>query len=124
MRFLKVSAVVVVCVLGFSVLAVAGHNELGVSDRHEIRFDNPVRVGDTLLPSGNYQVIHTMEGENHVMLFKRQGARKGVEVRVKCRLVPLTEKAPDTRKVYVLNDAKERVLSGLTFEGESAQHQF
>ncbi len=124
MRFMKVLAVVVVCLLAFSGLAVAGHNNMGVADRHQIRFDNPVRVGDTLLPVGNYQVIHTMEGENHVMVFKRTDVRKGVEVRVKCQLVKLNERATDTKKVYVLNQAQERVLSTLVFEGEQAQHQF
>lgn len=124
MRFLKVMAVVAVCLFAFSMLANAGHNQFGVADRHEITFSNPTRIGDTLLPVGDYQVLHVMDGDSHVMVFKQMGVKKPIEVRVKCHLVPLSEKAGDTKKVYIVNAANERVLSKLVFAGDSAQHEF
>jgi len=124
MRFLKVMAVVVVCVLSLSVFLYAGQNKFGVQERQQISFDNPVRVGGTLLPSGNYQVIHTMEGENHVMLFKQMGVKTPAEARVTCHLVPLAHKAGDTQKIYTISANNERVLSKLVFRGDTAQHEF
>jgi hypothetical protein len=112
-----------VCVMGLSVLASAGQNQFGVADTRQIRFDNPTWVGDTLLPSGNYQVLHTMQGDTHIMVFEQKG-KKSAEVRVKCTLVPLQAKALQTETMYILNDKNERVLQALTFQGDSARHQF
>jgi hypothetical protein len=124
MRFVKVMLVVAVCVLGLSVLASAGLNQFGVADTQQIKFDNPIWVGNTLLPSGNYQVLHAMEGDAHIMIFKQQGGKKPVEARVKCQLVPLQAKASQTEKIYILNEKKERVLQALIFRGDTARHQF
>src|SRR5579863_466020 len=66
MRFLKVVALMAMCVLGLSLLAGASENKFGVADSGRITFDEPIRVGNTLLPSGDYQVLHTMNGERHI----------------------------------------------------------
>jgi hypothetical protein len=124
MRFMKVMLVVAVCVLGLSVLASAGQNQFGVADTRQITFDNPMWVGGTLLPSGNYQVLHTMQGDTHIMVFKQQGGKAPVEVSVKCQLVPLPAKAGQTEKIYIFNDKNERVLQALIFRGDTARHQF
>jgi hypothetical protein len=124
MRFMKIMLLVAVCVLGLSVLASAGQNQFGVARTRQITFDNPIWVGNTLLPSGNYQVLHTMEGDTHIMIFKQQGGKKPLEVRVKCQLVPLQAKASQTEKTYIFNDKNERVLQALIFQGDTARHQF
>ncbi|MBZ5704014.1 MAG: hypothetical protein LAN63_01540 [Acidobacteriia bacterium] len=124
MRFMKVMLMVTVCVLGLSVLASAGQNQFGVADTRQVRFDNPIWVGGTLLPTGNYQVLHTMEGDTHIMVFKQEGGKKPVEVRVKCQLVPLQAKASQTEKIYIYNEKNERVLQALIFRGDTARHQF
>jgi hypothetical protein len=124
MRFLRVMVVIALCVLGLSVLLNAGQNKFGVADTREVNFANPVRVGDVLLPRGDYQVQHTMEGANHVMVFKQLHSKEPVEARVNCQLVPLKAKADKTQQIYVLNAANERVLQGLIFRGDSAQHVF
>jgi hypothetical protein len=116
--------VVALCVLGLSVLLNAGQNKFGVADTREVNFSNPIRVGGVLLPSGDYQVLHTMEGTNHVMVFKQLHNKKPVEARVNCQLVPLEAKADKTQQIYVLNAANERVLQALIFRGDSAQHVF
>ncbi len=124
MRFLNVLAVLAMCVLGLGVLSSAGVNQFGVADSSRVSFDEPIRVGTTLLPSGDYQVLHTMNGEQHVMVFKRLNSKKTAEVRVQCHLVPLQKQAKRTETSYVLNAANERVLRALIFKGDSAQHVF
>jgi hypothetical protein len=124
MRLLKVVALVAMCVLGMSVLLSAGQNKYGVADNRQVSFDNPIRVGDVLLPSGEYQVLHTMEGENHIMVFKQLRTRKPAEARVKCQLVPLEATAPQTEKIYIVNQSNERVLQTLIFRGDKAKHVF
>jgi hypothetical protein len=124
MRFLKVITVIAVCVLGTSLILSAGQNKFGVMDTRQITFDNPMRVGGILLPTGEYQVLHTMDGENHIMVFKQLRAKNPAEAKVKCTLVPLANKAPQTQKTYLLNASNERVLQTLVFQGDKAQHVF
>ena len=124
MRFLKFVAVVAMCVVGLSLLASAGDNKFGVADSRNITFTEPMRVGDTLLPTGDYQVLHTMDGDRHIMVFKQLNSKRPAEARVQCQLVPLQKKAERTETLYVLNAANQRVLHSLTFQGDSAQHVF
>jgi hypothetical protein len=124
MRFLKVVAVIAMCFMGLSLLATASQNKFGVADSRTITFNDPIRVGDTLLPSGDYQVSHVMDGNQHIMIFKQMKSSRPAEVRVQCQLVQLQKKAERTERVYVLNAANERVLRSLTFQGDSAQHVF
>jgi hypothetical protein len=65
-----------------------------------------------------------MEGQNHIMVFHQLRTKKPVEVRAKCTLVPLAQKADADQKIYVLNAANERVLSEPVFKGDKAKHAF
>jgi hypothetical protein len=89
-----------------------------------VSFVDPVRVGDTLLPKGDYEIRHTMKGEEHIMVFRQMRTSKPIEVSAKCTLVPLPEKASDTQTFYVMNAANERVLQELVFKGDSVKHVF
>jgi len=123
MRIFKVIATL--CVFAASLVVQAGTNKFGVSDSRDIKFTGPMRVGDVLLPVGEYKVLHTMEGENHVMVFKQVNAKATpAQARVKCTLVPLTAKAGQTQQIYGLNAANERVLHELVFRGDTAKHVF
>ncbi len=125
MRSFKLIALVALCVLGASLLLQAGQNTMGVADSRQVKFDNPMRIGTNLLPAGEYKVLHTMEGENHIMVFKQMNAKQTpIEIRVKCSLVPLTAKADQTQQIFVLNAANERVLHELIFRGDTAKHVF
>jgi hypothetical protein len=124
MRALKILTVAMIFVLGMTVLLQAGQNKFGVSDTRKVVFENPVRVGDVLLPKGEYKVLHTMDGDNHIMVFTQQGGKNPTEVKVKCTLVPLTEKAATSERFYVLNASNERVLRELVFRGDTAKHVF
>ena len=120
-RFLGFLAVAVVLAV---TLASAGQNKFGVADLQKITFLDPMRVGETLLPQGNYEVRHVMEGENHIMVFKQLGVNKPAEARVECTLVQLNTKADQTQKIYVLNATNERVLRELIFRGDLSKHVF
>jgi hypothetical protein len=126
MRFMKIMFVVAMCVLelGVPANAGAGQNHFGVANTRQIWFDNPIWVGDTLVPSGNYQVQHTMQGNTHIMVFERKGGGTPLVVRVQCTLIPLQAAALENETRYILNDKKQRVLQALIFRGDKARHQF
>jgi len=124
MRPLKAVLFVVVFVLLLNVAAFAADNPMGISDLYRINFVEKVRVADTLLPSGNYEIRHVMEGSDHIMIFHQVGVRKPAEVRAKCTLVALPAKAADDQKIYELNASSERVLHELIFKGDRAKHVF
>ena len=113
-----------VCVLGVSVLAVAGSGPMGIADVQKITFTGTVRIGEALLPAGQYEVRHVMEGENHIMVFQQLGKKNAPSVRVKCSLQRLAEKASQTQKIYTLNAANEQVMQAIVFQGDTAKHVF
>ena len=122
MRFLKVLSV---CALAFIFVSIATAEDknLGIRDVSRVTFAAPMRVGTVLLPAGDYLVRHTMEGQEHVMVF--QAVRgKAPEAKVKCTLVPLAQKAEHNQTIYQLNAANERVLQELVFRGDTAKHVF
>jgi len=112
-----------VCVLGVSMAASAG-NSMGVADLQKITFTGTVRIGDSVLAKGDYEVRHVMEGENHIMVFHALGNSKAPDVRVKCSLQPLAQKADQTKKIYTVNAANEQVLQAIIFRGDTAKHVF
>jgi len=123
MRSSRWMAVAVVCVVVLAGIALAGSMP-GVADVQRISFTSPIWVGTTLLPKGDYKVRHVMEGENHIMVFRALDQKGAPEVRIKCTLVPLTQKATQTQKIHTTNAAKEEVLQELIFSGDKAKHVF
>jgi hypothetical protein len=99
-------------------------NTPSVAPLQRVTFTTAMRVGDTLLPKGDYEVRHVMEGEKHIMVFHSLTQKKVADVRIQCTLEPLAQKANETQTVYTLNAAKEPVLQQLIFRGESAKHVF
>jgi len=127
MRSISTGVVILTCVLMcvFMLSAFsAAENQMGIADKYRASFPEQFRVADTLLPQGNYEILHVMEGADHIMVFRQLGAKKPVEVRVKCTLVPLAAKADKDQKIYLLNAANERVLQEMVFKGDSAKHVF
>ena len=123
MRRLKVITLFIAVVLCVSGVLLAKTNKYGVADERKVTLTASTRVGDVLLPQGQYEVRHVMEADNHIMVFKQIGG-KSAEARVKCNLVPLKQKADRDQVVYTLNAANERVLQTLRFSGDSAEHVF
>jgi len=124
MRPIRIAGFLILIFVLMSSFAVAGQNSMGISDTYRVTFNQPVRVAETLLPQGNYEIRHVMEGDIHIMVFHQLGVKKPIEIRAKCKLVPLTEKAQDTQKIYTENAANEWVLQELIFKGDHAKHVF
>ena len=123
MRNLKIVAVLAMFVVGAAALLGASPNNLGVADSYRITFDQPMHVAGNLLPAGDYTILHTMEGNTHIMTFRQEG-KADVQIKVKCTLVPLAEKATQTQKIYVVNNDNQRELRELIFRGDRAKHVF
>lgn len=119
MRFVKLLSVLF---FALTVVAMAAGNKLGIRDVNHVKFDTTIRIGSAVLPAGQYVVRHTMQGEEHLMVFSRQGSKD--EFKVKCTLVPLDKKAPQSHTVYTVNAANERVLQEMVFRGDTAKHVF
>lgn len=123
MRKSTIVAVLVFFIL-VSLFAIAGQNSMGVADTYRVSFTEKTRVADTVLPKGDYEIRHVMEGQDHIMVFHQLGTKKPAEVRAKCTLVPLVAKADADQKIFTLNAANERVLQELIFKGDKAKHVF
>jgi hypothetical protein len=125
MRNLKlVGILTVVFVFVLSLAVAAEQNSIGVANKYQVSFSEKVRLADTVLPKGDYEIRHVMEGQDHIMVFHQLGTRKPIEVRAKCTLVPLATPARESQKIYTLNAANERVLQELVFKGDKAKHVF
>jgi len=114
---------ILICVFMLGAVSAA-ENQMGIQDSYKVNFSEQFRVADTLLPKGDYQIRHVMEGADHIMVFTQLSTKKPVEVRAKCTLVPLAEKADKSEKTFILNAANERVLQELVFKGDRARHVF
>jgi ABC-type oligopeptide transport system substrate-binding subunit len=123
MRNIFAGILILICVFILGAVSAA-ENQMGIQDSYKVNFSEQVRVADTLLPKGDYQIRHVIEGSDHIMVFTQLGTKKPVEVRAKCTLVPLAEKADKSEKTYTLNAANERVLQELVFKGDRAKHVF
>jgi hypothetical protein len=124
MRGMKLAVVLAVFVLGVSVLSLGRLNQFGVADQHKVTFSDPIRVGDVVLPQGEYVVQHTMEGETHVMVFTQERVKNPATARVKCQIVPLEIKATGSQVIYTHDSSDKHVLQELVFAGEKAKHVF
>jgi hypothetical protein len=59
MSVILVAALVVV---GAATMPSATDNPMGIAPKQEIPFTAPTAVGGTLLPAGDYTVLHQMQG--------------------------------------------------------------
>jgi hypothetical protein len=115
-------AVATAVLLVFScTMMMASTNAMGIAEKQTINFTAPTLIGSTVLPAGNYNVTHEMNGQAHIMIFKQIGGTKA-EVRTNCTLVPLKEKAEHTQQLYTINAKDQHVLQQITFQGDKATH--
>lgn len=119
-RMFAVLIALTLVVLGATTLLVAKDYPMGVAPKQEISFTAPTMVGGNLLPAGDYSVLHTMQGTEHVMVFKQIGGK--AEAKAKCNLVPLSGKSKTTEQRYNENAQNQRVLIEMTFKGDSSKH--
>ncbi len=98
----------------------AKDNSMGIAAKQTVSFAQPTVVAGSLLPAGDYNVTHEMQGQTHVMIFKQINGI--AEAKAKCTLVPLTAKAQHTQQTYKQNAKNQRVLLDMTFYGDKATH--
>jgi len=111
-----------ICLL--SVVAMASGNKLGIREVRRVTFHSVVHIGPNVLQPGEYVVRHAMDGENHMMTFEPVSGKGKEVVKVKCTLVPLSEKAGNDSSVFNTTASNEKVLQELVFAGDTAKHVF
>lgn len=119
---MRLVRVVAVLLFALASIAFAKENKLGISETNRVTFDTAVRIGTELLPAGEYVVHHTMEGQDHVMVFQRLRSKQ--EYKVKCTLVAVPKKIEKDQNSYQVNANNERVLLEMQFRGDLAKHVF
>ena len=124
MRVARLAAVLALLMITFSTLSLAARNKFGVADSQRVVFSKAIRVGDSILPKGEYKVEHTMEGENHIMVFTQLNVAKPATTKAKCNLVTLPKKADQTAFLYQTKETQEPILQELIFKGDTAKHVF
>ena len=121
MRLSKFIAILML--VSMATIAMAALNQFGVADIQKVTFNDPMKIGEVVLPKGEYKVVHTMDGENHVMLFTQQRVSNPAQARVKCQLVKLASKAERTQLLYT-QQGDSKILQEITFRGDTAKHVF
>lgn len=123
-RTILIVAAILLLIMLIAPTAAGGGNPYGISDKRQLTFSEPVRVGEVLLPKGQYELRHTMEGQEHVMVFTQLRAKQPAQARVKCTLVNLDKPLQHDLAGFKTNAAGERVLTQLGFKGDRAEHRF
>lgn len=113
-------AVVAVLVVLCATSMLAKDSPLGIAEKQTITFSQPTVVGGNLLPAGEYKVTHEMQGQTHIMNFQQVGGKATASS--KCNLLPLTSKAIKSEQRFTENAKNERVLTEMTFKGDTAKH--
>ena len=118
MKKIAAVAIIMMFVLG---VAFAADPTFGVGKTRNITFNNDLKVGDKVLPAGEYKVLHLMEGTEHTLVFK---SLMNVEkVRVKCNMVQLNKKADETFAEYK-TVGSDHILAAIVFRGDNFRHEF
>jgi hypothetical protein len=118
MKKIAAVAIIMLFVLG---VAFAADTAFGVGKTRNITFNSDVKVGTTVLPAGDYKILHLMEGTEHTLVFKTDSNKE--KIRVKCNMVKLEKKSDQTFS-ELKTVGNERVLTGLVFRGDDYKHSF
>ncbi len=113
-------AIILVAVVSLAV-AVVAQQDRGVGKVRTITLIEKVRVGDALLPAGDYRVKHEMTGTDHILVFTAENNPK-IAVQVSCKMVQLPKKADRSEQEFVVK-GRERVLTALIFKGDTFRHE-
>ena len=116
---IAILAILSIFILGLT--AVAADSNFGVGKVRTVTFNSSTKVAGTVLPAGEYKVLHLMEGDNHIMVFKTMNNKE--KARVKCTMLKLDKKADQTFSELKTVD-NQSVLTGLVFAGDTYRHSF
>src|SRR6185369_16686358 len=105
-------AIIMLFILG---VAFAADSTFGVGKTRNITFNSDTKVGDKVLPAGDYKILHLMEGTEHTLVFKSMTNQE--KVRVKCNMVKL-DKESDQTFSELKTVGSEKILTALVFRGD------
>ena len=114
---MRKTALLLLTLLGLGTMIWA-QQAAGFKGTRTVTLSEQARVGTELLPAGEYKLTHTMEGAEHIMVFKK-GKQ---EYRVKCNMEPLQAKANNTQFFYNNDASGQRVLQAMIFQGDTVRH--
>lgn len=114
---MRKTALLLLTLLGLGTMMWA-QGQAGFKGTRIVVLSEQSKVGAQLLPAGEYKLTHTMEGSEHIMVFKK-GKQ---EYRVKCNMEPLSEKADATQYWFEPDGAGQRVLQSIVFRGDTVRH--
>jgi hypothetical protein len=119
----RMAAILMAAMVMFSlsVMLLAKNNSMGIAEKHTLTLTSPTVIAGTLVPAGDYNVTHEMQGQTHIMVFQELGGKR-VEVKATCTLVPLNTKATQSEVRFTENAQNQRVLTEMIFRGETAKH--
>jgi hypothetical protein len=117
-------SIALVLLITFSAFLVASDNGMGIAQKRDVQFFDPIKIGSTLVPAGEYVVTHSMDGEKHIMTFTNKDPRKVVTVKIECTLQPLEKRATRSETGMVINASNQLELKSLIFKGDKAEHVF
>lgn len=103
-----------------------------IGKKGEVHFTAQVKVGDTVLKPGMYQVQHVVEGSDHIIVFKEVGMQAGYKhgntpvgnevARIKCKVEPITKAENNTKITLRTNAAGEKEIAEVQIAGEKFKH--
>ena len=115
----KIAILAIIAVFLVGLTALAADPGFGIGKTRTITFSNSTKVGDVVLPAGDYRVQHLMDGDTHLLVFKTTDNKE--KVRVKCTMQKLDKKAPNTLSEMKTVD-NQNILTGLVFSGDTYRH--
>lgn len=113
---MRKTALLLMTVLGLGTMIWA--QQAGFKGTRTVMLSEQAKVGTHVLAAGEYRVTHTMEGAEHIMVFKKGNQ----EYRVKCNMEPLQAKANSTQFFYNNDASGQRVLQAMIFQGDTVRH--
>ena len=78
------------------------------------------KVGDKILPKGEYEVKHVLEGQDNVLVFSNGRG----EYKFKVQLKPSTDKVNGVTLQFKNNPDNTRSLISVQFPGDASAHVF
>ena len=136
-KYIVESAVAVICLGLLSATAFAQRETVRVGRKGTFHITSPVQVGSVALQPGMYEVQHTEENGDHLIVFKeiKMGplnpkgfgamTRESVEevARIKCTMEPLGKTAKHTKLVLSVSSTGIKEAKAVQIKGESVLHR-
>ena len=101
------------------------HHQIKVGKTGAMRLDQETRIGEIVLPPGEYRFVHRVEGGDHYVHFSK-AKRTGHDVHpgeVRCQLEALSKKASQTA-ITTMDEGGTRRITRIEVAGENVAHVF